>query len=300
MYFKPSGKIDLVATPIAVIAALISTFLLAFVYTYAIWYIPIIYLNVIITGFAGVAMMFMIKKVCYYAKSRNFNFNLSLALISSVLFCYLNWGIWLDLVMNSTDSYNLGNTVGITVAMSSRNVFSLLSHPEVMYDYAKIINTVGTWGIKSIPVTGWFLTSIWVIEALILIGVPSILMLGNTIDPFCETHNEWSESEEINTKFKFIDNPIQLKQDLENAQFEELYSLKAASEGVLDYAKIIMYKLTRANVYYMSITNEIGKLDKEQKVSYTSEDVVKYLKISKDVYDFLKNYKPTEVLNEVG
>lgn len=298
MYFKPSGKIDLVATPIATLVAVASTFVLAFVYTYAIWYIPLIYLNFLITIFTGVAMIFMINKVCYYSKSRNTTFNTALTVICGILFCYFNWGVWLDLVMNSTDSYNLGNTIGVTVSMSSGHVFSLLAHPEVMFDYAKLINSVGTWGFKSIPVTGWFLTIIWVVEALILIGLPTISILGTKIEPFCETHNEWSEKDELKFKFQLTENPEQLKSALENANYDDLFALKLASDGVLDFTKILLYRLNRAQEYFISISNEIGKLDKEGKVSHTSYEIVTHIKITKEVHDFLVNYKP-EVVEKV-
>jgi hypothetical protein len=295
MYYKPSGKISMPSATVAILAIILAAPVLAFVYTYAVWYIPFIYINFLVTFFTGFAMFFVITLITKACKSRNKTFNVLLGLLGGLLLSYVNWSVWIDLVINSSESYNLGNRLGVTVSSSSfGNLFLLLQNPSIMIEYASQINEVGTWGIRSATVSGWFLGIIWIIEAGMLIGVPLVLTYWSDIEPFCELSNTWAEKKESTFQYELIEDPLKLKADLEAKQYGGLLEMKIKEHSAIDFAKVVVYYLREGAVFYLTITNEIGKYDKGGKLEYTSIDVVKFIEAPKDVCLELLTKTPLE------
>jgi hypothetical protein len=296
MYFKPSGKVSLPSVFLSILAVIVAAPLLALAYTYAVWYIPFIYINAFIAFFAGIGMYYVAHAVSKYFKSRSKLFNIALAVLGGFALSYVNWAIWIDLVINSGESYNLGDKLGITVSLSSFDgVILLLQNPALMLEYAGIINETGTWGFKSIPIHGWFLTLFWVIEGGFLIGVPVFISFFADIEPFCEQSNTWAEKKEAEVKYEYINSPDTLKQQMEVLNYSNLLDLKPKPEDSLDYAKVEIYYLSQGNVFYMTVTNQRAKYDKEGKLSYDSLEIVKFIEVPKEIcFTLLTNVAQNE------
>ncbi|MBK7885415.1 MAG: hypothetical protein IPJ81_17725 [Chitinophagaceae bacterium] len=61
-YYKPSGRFSPISIVFLIIICSIAIPILGFLYSYAIWYIPFIYINFIITGLLGYATALLISR----------------------------------------------------------------------------------------------------------------------------------------------------------------------------------------------------------------------------------------------
>jgi hypothetical protein len=284
MYYKPSGKISVLSILICSLAVLLGTILIGIIYTYAVWYIPLIYINFLLTIGSGFALFILISFLTHRFKSRSKLFDMAISVIASVLLVYVNWVIWVDLVLNSGETYGIDNQIGITVSGSSiSGVLELFLNPKEVLNYANIINGYGTWGIKGGTVSGTFLWIIWIIEAAILFGFTPFMTLFKEAEPFCEIENEWAEKKEVNHTFKFVANGDELKRDLENNKFEPVLNLEIKEDTGLDHMKMYIYYAKASALFYLSIKNFTGKLDKENKVSYSEKFIVENIEIPQEV-----------------
>jgi hypothetical protein len=284
MYYKPSGKISLPSIIICILAVLVATPVLALIYTYAVWYIPFVYINFFITLGAGFALFMLITILTNKFKSRSKIFDITISIIAAALLIYTNWAVWVDLVLNSGETYGIENHIGITVSDSSMSrVFSLMLNPNELLQYATIINEYGTWGIKGGTVSGIFLLIIWIIEAGILFGFAPFLVLFKESEPFCETGNEWAEKKEVNHTFKYIANEEEMKRNLENKKYESVLNLEIKEDAELNHAKMYIFYAKASALFYLSLKNFTGKLDKENKVSYSEKFIVENIEIPQEI-----------------
>ncbi len=285
MYYQPSGKISALPAIVGIVGIILTGIVLGFVYTYAVWYIPFIYVNFFLTLGAGLGAAFAIKQLIRLLKSRSGKYNMALGLLAGLVLIYTNWAVWVDLVVNSQNSYNLGNNrIGITVSSSSiDNLMILFTHPSLIWDLAWKINDVGTWGIRGATISGGFLTVIWVIEALMLLGVSFISGWGADMEPFDESTNQWAEKQEAQSNFAFIVNPEEFKSELEARHYQLLQNLPVKSPDSIDFSEITAHYIATGDVFYLSIVNKKGKYDKEGKLEHDSSTVVQFIEVPRHI-----------------
>ena len=86
------------------------------------------------------------------------------AIIASLVAYYSQWVVWVDLVLNAGEVYG-NKQIGISVSnVQFEQLLYLATHPSDLIDLIMLINEEGTWGIKSMTVSGIFLSIIWLIE----------------------------------------------------------------------------------------------------------------------------------------
>ncbi|MBK7885414.1 MAG: hypothetical protein IPJ81_17720 [Chitinophagaceae bacterium] len=124
--------------------------------------------------------------------------------------------VWVDLAVNAGTTY--GNSrIGITI--SNINIDEVLASavkPATLLEYIQDINAIGTWSIKTFTVSGTFLTVIWIIEALMITGIPLFMSYLAAKKPFCEIGNVWFK-EKILPPFPVINEKEKLLQTLKTA-----------------------------------------------------------------------------------
>ena len=152
-YYKPSGKFSLLS--IIYLGAVAVTLLPAFawLYAYAIWYCPFIYINFFITmafgGLVGMAIHFIVIGL---GKVRNTKLTVVLGLLGGIWAWYLHWAIWINLAMNAKEGH------GILIShINYEQLFVLLTNPASLLKLAGQINDTGLWNIFTIQVSGFIL-----------------------------------------------------------------------------------------------------------------------------------------------
>ncbi|AUC75801.1 hypothetical protein [Olleya sp. Bg11-27] len=288
-YYSPSGKFDSKAILYFILISVIALPLLGLAYSYAIWYIPIIYLNFLIAGAVGFAIAWLISKfVITMGKVRNKTLAIIFALLASVITLYSSWVVWADLVINIGESY--GNSrIGITASNVDVNqLYILATNPLTLFELIANINEYGTWGIKSATVSGTFLTIIWIIEAVLIIGVTLLLTNGSTV-PFCELSNQWFNSKNL-PAFGAIDNRPALIKAIENGDPTVFNTLTLVTKADQDHSVFTLYSSSN-NENYLTINNKKAKYNKDGELEFEDTLLVENIYINNELKDKLINFK---------
>lgn len=149
------------------------------IYTYGITYIPLVYINFLLTAGYGLALGLAVGSAAKAGKLRN-NFVLtSLVFIFGLLGIYVAWGV--------APLARVGTEVGL-------NGF----HPLLMLGYMQLLYENGSWGMgDGEPVKGVFLAAIWLLEAAVILGVAVTTARRMTVKlPFCDQCDQWTTVEE--------------------------------------------------------------------------------------------------------
>ena len=290
-YYTPSGRFSPISFILWLGTAAIALPILSFIYAYAIWYIPIPYLNFIITGIFGLAIGIVVSRIVLrIGKVRNGKLAFVFAFFAALTALYIHWAVWVDLV------FNISGTIGsdqIGVATSNVNmyeVFNLLLQPTLLFDLMKEINQVGVWGIKGGTVSGGFLTFIWVVELIVVIIATLMTGTGQASKPFCEEEETWFEENELAPVSHFTDGPAFVKA-LSIGDMEVIsLSLTTVNDVKKDHhAKITLFD-AKSGENFVSIENQIAKPNDKGEIKFSTEEVTRFLKISQEVADKLKAF----------
>ena len=286
-YYTPSGKFSPLSFVYLLLVCAVVLPILAAIYAYAIWYIPFVYLNFLVTaGFGFVIAIAVGQIVIKIGKVRNYGLAIFFALIASLVAYYLQWIVWADLAINTGEV--IGNKkIGVAVSnVQFDQLLYLLANPSELFGLIGLINEEGTWGFKGSVVTGTFLTIIWVIEFLIIVIIAVIGSVARSKEPFNETLDEWFKEEELPV-FSYIENSNNFKQLAEQGNWEELGT--TIEKGNQDQSHSVFTLFASGNEYYLSVTNEKAKVAKKDKVEFDTDNFIEYLRIDKTVYDMLKS-----------
>ena len=288
-HYTPSGRFSPLSFLLWIVAALIAFPLLALVYAYAIWYIPIPYLNFFITGIFGVLVGVVISRfVIRMGKVRNGKLAFVFCLFGALTAAYFHWAVWVDLAFNISGTIG-GDDIGVATSnIKFGEVLSLVLSPAGLFELMGEINKVGVWGIKGGTVSGGFLTFIWVVELLMIVVATLVVGTGQASKPFCEEENTWFEENELNPVASIGDGAALVKalsigdMDVIDSSLNPAGDIKAES-----HAKITLYD-AKSGENFVSIENEIAKTNDKGEVKFDTDTVTTFLKISQDVANRLK------------
>lgn len=276
-YYKPSGKFSPLSFIFLVLMCLTAIPVLSLVYSYAIWYIPFIYLNFLIAAGFGFGIAMGVNRLVIGAgKVRNGALAALLALFCAAFALYVHWAIWLDLVINSGESYG-SSSIGITVSnISFLEALGLALQPQAIIELIGLVNESGTWGFKGTAVSGLFLSLIWAVEALIITAIPVFLVYGRAKKPFCETSGNWAK-EKVLPPLEFISNEAALKSALEQGDFSFLTIIKRAQDPAKEKHSLFTLYYSDAKAFYLSVENKSPEVNDKGEVSFNSSEFVEYL-----------------------
>lgn len=270
-YYKPSGKYSILSLLYFVLTSVSLLPLLGLIYAYCIWYIPFFYINFLITigfGFGvGITMLYVVR----LGKVRNRVIATALGILGALVALYFHWAVWADLVINAGESYG-SSRIGVTVSnIEFLQVFSLATHPQLLFQLIGEINNTGTWGFKSIPVSGIVLSLIWIVEVLIVVVFSCIPPRNASQVPFCELNNEFFKDKKT-PELNLIEDKEQILASLQNDDINHLESLTKVGNKETESHSIFTVYSSKNNEYYISLENQIakekGKFDRKEIINY--------------------------------
>lgn len=267
LYYKPSGKSNPISFLYLILAICIAAPILAFVYAYAILWIPIIYLNLLCLAGIALGLGFVANFVIGLGKVRNRLLALVFGLLIAVAGYYFSWVVW----------------IGYHFEISYMEV---IQDPAAMMRGIGLANDQGTWGFRSGGnVDGTMLSIVWAIEALAIIIVPIFFAYSKAGEPFIENDDNWAESTMIGP-FELVANHTTMKQQLESRKYEELLALEPAENaGQGSHTLLQLYHAENRNQskeFYLSINNMIEKLDKDGNLDFDEKLLINSISISKE------------------
>ena len=124
-YYRHSGSFSLALLVLGAIIVLVGSLLVAWIYAYAIYYIPFIYINVFLTAGFGFAVALISVYVMKGAKLRNGSLFGAVALVITAVAFYGHWAAWIGIVLRASDV----DITAIDVALQPRAMWGTGAAP---------------------------------------------------------------------------------------------------------------------------------------------------------------------------
>lgn len=286
-YYQPSGTFSPVSFLYFLLVSFIILPIVAMAYIYLVWYIPIIYVNFLVTLGFGFAVGYVISRfVVEMGKVRSPKVAIIFGLLGGVVVLYFSWAIWVDLVINAGESY--GNSrIGITTSASKfSQILQLALQPNVLFDLITEINEYGTWGLRSATVSGTLLTIIWIIEALIVLVISFLLPYSKSFAPFCEMDSKWFDEQTL-PAFNFIENTNEMTAHLESANQNSFETLQRASNAEKESHSIFTLYSSEKGENFLSIENKLAETNNKGEIDFNDNEFVEYISINRELRDIL-------------
>ena len=216
-YYQHSGNLSPVLLVLGALIALVGALLVAWIYAYAIYYIPFIYINAFLTAGFGFAVAMISVHVMRGAKLRNgFVFGVVALLITAVAF-YGHWAAWVGIVLRASDV----EVTAVDIALQ----------PRAMWGTILDINAGGAWSIFGVDVSGIPLWVVWLLEAGIVFGLSLVIGYDMFSDvPFCEKCESWCKKHTNVARVRHGD-AAAVVEAFENRDLDALRSFEAVAPG---------------------------------------------------------------------
>ena len=177
-HYRHSGKVSPLAVVTVSAAFLLVGPLLALIYSALIIYIPIVYVNVLLTLAFGGGVGVAVGMAARMGHARNTPLTMLAGMGAAGFAYWLHWVFWFGV-----------HAVGADGDFSDALV---LLFPPALFDAIDMVNAEGTWGFKSSDaITGGLLTTVWVIEAILFF----VAAIGGTFVAapavYCESCGTW-------------------------------------------------------------------------------------------------------------
>lgn len=235
--YKPSGKVGVLAWPLLV-AALVVAVVLGWLYQLLLHWIPLIYINVLLTGAAGMAAAFVAAFVVNVGKARSVPYALAIgSLMFAALLASKFWFQYQTLLSEATTQIIADENLPADDFDKERKKLakdlSFADHIKRRVDTGFNIGRAGRGG-NGVPISGIFVWLIWLIEAVALAYFPLTVPVKAAREPFSENLGEWASEEETVMVLPVSD--TEMSETIRNAStIDQLLEIPIPSSDVANY-----------------------------------------------------------------
>lgn len=290
IYYTPSGKAPVTGILLGLAVSAVLGIICAFAYCYGIWYIPIIYLNILLTIGVPFGLSWMIARIgIKTGKIRNKLVAGAVGFAGGAVFFIAQWLVHCVMVANSGEVHSIGSgshEMGFAETGFSMDSFLFfLKHPAEVVSFIGIINEEGTWGIGSTTVSGVILSIFWIIEALLILVIPIYLPYKQAVKPFSEKLNQWLEERSMSRNMAITNSADELRMEIESGNFGTL--INATSSIANPFRKLVLYSDDQQQEVYLTVKHITITYDDKGKEKENEVEEVKEVLIPKELYDRL-------------
>ena len=238
---------------------------LAWPYAYVVLYLPLIYINFIITAFfaglVGAISVHLLKK----RQVRNTAVAMAVAFLVTVFAFYCGWTVWL---------YAFARRAGADV-----RILPLLLNPVAVWEIVILVNRNGAWSLRGSVPKGAFLWTIWGLDAALVFGV-SLFMAWTTMgsEPYCENCGQWCEGKDGVAKVKG-GGSAELKQRLEAGDFGYLEGLGGPPADAMEWHLLDLHTCERCRMTSTLTARAVTRKMKQGKPDDSIQTLVNKLSI---------------------
>jgi len=287
LYYQPSNKAPLGGALSFLLFGTIAAALLAWVYVYAIWYIPFVYINFFICVGMGFVLGAVLMTLVRLGRLRNPAVVTGLGLVVGLAAVYLEWSVYLTLFFNSTTT-GAGADADTSTSFSNHLFADIVSHPRALWAAMIKINETGTWTLKGATAKGGFLWFVWAVEALIIAGSALLLARSQALDPFSETSKQWADEEALAQPADYAPDADAMRRALETGQFQALTPC-GGDAAAASFARLKLHSVPNdTTCQYLTLENVTLKTDSKGKTRESTATIVQHLSISPATYQDLK------------
>jgi len=265
VYYRHSGAIGLMGPVYMIIFGTVGTLVLGIIYGYAIFYIPYIAHNFLITLGFGALVGFIVGNGGKLGKVRNPRLLLLFGFLFGLFAEYTGWVSWI-------------------FAFSKQQ--TLVLFPSDVLSVVEIVAEKGSWwDIFGWTPKGTALYVIWGIEATMIIATSTLVSWALLIStPFCERCNRWVEKKNSILPLEPITNPDEFKSQLEQADYTSLKTLQKVGSGSNPYTQIDLLRCPICQLLYL-LTTKLVTVGVEKQES----DIIENIIINSEIYEMIQN-----------
>ncbi|MCB2376298.1 hypothetical protein LGH70_01805 [Hymenobacter sp. BT635] len=284
LYYQPSKRITLGGILGFVLVGAAAAFGLAFAYVYATWYIPFIYINVVLTLGFGALLAYAVKRMTTVGKLRNPALVGWLALAVGLWAWYVQWAVYLTLLNGAGETEYAGHRFSITHTSFETDTFlGIITRPDLVLAMLPRLAEDGIWSIFTVKVSGFLLYLVWFAELAILLVFPWIVAHAEAATPFSERAGQWAEKLTFPQPAAAFSDPDATKAALEAADWSHLQPLPA-EEITNSFGRLHLFHAPQdEDCCYLSLENVTIEVDDKGKSSEKATDVLQYLQVSPQV-----------------
>src|SRR6266478_3978019 len=266
-FYRHSGIVPIGGLVQTIFAGLGSAISIAIAYSYAMVYIPIIYLNFLGTAGFGFLIGYLVQQAARAGRIRNRFIPAAIGLVSGLAGVYFAWGA--DLLAR----HGIGN-VGVL------NAF----RPNVLWWYIQRFYENGQWAIgqhANNNVSGIPLAIVWAAEFCTIVGLATVIPWGEMRKwVFCENCGWWETIESNLNSFSAVD-ADKTAERLKQEDLSVLRELAAARPSDLMHLRLHLATCeTCDESNYLDLDQVTVTIDKKGNVKTTSKLLVEKLQIS--------------------
>lgn len=177
--YKHSGAIPLSAVLLILGAGLPAVLIGGPIYTFAVVYIPFIYVSALLAFGYGALIGGVVGWSAFKGKLRNNTVLTGVAFLFALLGLYVAWGV--DPMAR----------IGTGVRLRGFD-------PLFLWNYVAFLYDEGSWGLsEGVPIRGPLLAAVWLAEAAIVTGTSVVVARARAANaPFCERCDRWTQREQ--------------------------------------------------------------------------------------------------------
>lgn len=222
VYYRHSGKFGITALPAMMIVGAMVAVVLGLIYGIAVLYIPIIFLNVLLTVGLGFAVGWVVFSVAKLTHVRSPLLALTVGLIAGIV---AEWAAF----------------VGWIAALSEGD-FIILDPVLLAVEVLPAIAEQGVWGLsESAPVTGMMLYAVWLIEAAIIILIAGLLPFRKLASlAYCEDCRAWVRDRNVLPAMELLPDAQTARKSLEQGDFSLFGQFKAVPAEQPQYTEVAL------------------------------------------------------------
>jgi hypothetical protein len=280
LYYNPSGRISLkflLAMAIGVsVAAVLGVF-----YSWCIWNITFIYINVILTVLFAVILAGVSGGMIRFGKVRNFPVGLLFAFLIAIVFLYAKWTEWRVIIGDEAAAMPGSKFI-------ATGLFTSFLQPGETWSLMVVSTKLGIWEVAGFEVKGILLWLVWIVEAAIFFYFQFITALRQPRLPFSEVTKEW-----LNGKLsdKFITATVTFNELCEQLEAGDFSQLTIDHTGKIEYDRkwtIMCYEDNATGEYFLDIAESTGKVKNTNVPLFGGDKSLGFLRISKVKYEMLQ------------
>lgn len=285
LYYQPSKRITIGGVLSFLLLGAAAAVPLAFSYVYATWYIPFIYVNVLLTLGFGAVLAAVLKALTTMGKLRNPALVGWLAVAVGLWAWYVQWTLYLTLLNGAGETESLGHRASFTHTTFESDVFlSLLAQPDLVLGMLPRLAENGMWSIFTVTVSGVVLYLVWLAELAIIVFFAWALPHSQAATPFSETTGQWTEKLTFPVTTAAFPDAEATKAALEAADWAHLQPLAPGEEAPSAFGRLHLYHVPQAeDCCYLSLENVTIEVDDKGKSSEKATDVLEYLRVAPHV-----------------
>ena len=262
-FYRHSGRAPLMGLILVGLAGLVAVPILGLIYGVLIRFIPFVYINgLIVLGYVF-AISFILSKAAKIGKVRNPILMGLAALFFGVLADYVGWVSWLAAVFRDP-----------------LFLVEFFFPFDILY-YISLVAQEGAWTISGTTPTGGILYTLWLLEAIAVIGGTTYIVVTGELaeTPFCEESDAWAEKRSQIGVFKPIANPVQFKHAIAQGDFSAFFrELKLAQQGDMQFTSLEVNECEHCRQFAtLDVRNVALKVDKKGNVETKIKPIISKL-----------------------